>query len=185
MIAKEIFDSFFNGTSFMKEFFDILNKEKSAYCVIGGIAVNCYAKPVYSEDLDVVILMRDLKNLLPKLKDKFKVEHFANDYNISKSNSDLRIQITIDERYQSFINRAIKKNIFGMALPVANIDDVFQGKIWASTDPDRRPSKSFKDKSDIMRLIETKNELKYMLPEELKKELKILVGFPAAMPLLI
>lgn len=61
MIAKEIFDSFFNGTSFMKEFFNILNKEKSAYCVIGEIAVNCYAKQVYSEYLDIIVSMKDLK----------------------------------------------------------------------------------------------------------------------------
>ena len=51
-------------------------------------------------------------------------------------------------------------------LPVARIEHILQGKIWAATDSERRPSKRQKDLADIARLLEVKPELKPDVPRE-------------------
>ena len=45
------------------------------------------------------------------------------------------------------------------AVPVATVEDLLQGKIWAFQDATRRGSKRQKDLVDIARLIETQPEL--------------------------
>jgi hypothetical protein len=59
-----------------------------------------------------------------------------------------------DPRYQAFITRAASRSVLGVTLPVAALEDVFQGKLWAVQDADRRASKRQKDLADIARLIE-------------------------------
>jgi len=54
---------------------------------------------------------------------------------------------------------------------VAVIEDVLQGKIWAAMDESRRASKRQKDLSDIMRLVETREDLISLVPDTLKKKL--------------
>lgn len=183
---------------FLQVFLDILKKEKASFCAIGGLAVNAYAEPLVSLDLDLVVVAENLEVLIPELKKRFKIEEFANSINIGSKNSDLRIQIQTDERYQPFIKRAKKKDVLGYSIPVATIEDVLQGKIWAAMDETRRPSGAFhlkngrrrlaevkresiltkaakrqKDLADILRLVESKKELKNLLPGELKAQLKI------------
>ena len=85
----------------------------------------------------------------------------------------MRIQIQTDGRYQSFIKRAKSKTVLGYKIPVATIEDVLQGKIWAAMDETRRPSKRQKDLADILRLVEAKAELKNFLPEELTRQLRL------------
>ena len=98
---------------------------------------------------------------------KFKLEEFPNSINVSKKDSALRIQIQRDPRYQDFLKRAKAKDVLGYKIPVAAIEDVFQGKVWAAMDETRRPSKRQKDLADILRLIEVKSVLKKNLPSKL------------------
>jgi len=172
MTEKDFLNRLANGKSdFLQTFLDLLKAKKISFCVIGGLAVNAYVDPVVSLDLDAVLVTGQIAALLPVLKKNFKVEHFANSINIGSKDSDLRIQIQTDERYQLFIKRARKKDVLGYKLPVAAMEDVFQGKVWAASDDTRRPSKRQKDLADILRLMEAKSELKRMLPEKLKKQL--------------
>lgn len=172
MTDKEFFRKIANGKDdFLQEFVDILKKGKLSFCVIGGLGVNAYAEPVVSLDLDVVIVSEKIDGLLPQLKKKFKLEEFANSINVGDKHSALRIQIQTDGRYQDFIKRAKVQNVLGYKLPVAAIEDIFQGKVWAATDETRRPSKRQKDLADILRLIEVKDELKNSLPAKLKNQL--------------
>ncbi len=174
MTDKEFFKKIANGKDdFLQEFVDILNKGKVSFCVIGGLGVNAYAEPVVSLDLDVVIVSEKIDVLLPRLKKKFKLEEFANSINVAGKGSALRIQIQTDPRYQNFIRRAKVRNVLGYKLPVAAIEDIFQGKIWAATDETRRASKRQKDLADILRLIEAKPRLKESLPEDLKTRLSL------------
>lgn len=169
MTSKEFFNKVAKGKDdFLQSFVDILNEKKSSFCVIGGLGVNAYAEPLVSLDLDVIIVAEKLKVLIPVLKTKFKVKTFSNSINVSHKNSALRIQIQTDKRYQVFLKRAKKKDVLGYKIPVAAIEDIFQGKIWAAMDETRRPSKRQKDLADILRLIEVKNVLKTKLPEKLK-----------------
>ena len=63
--------------------------------------------------------------------------------------------------------------MLGYKLPVAAIEDVLQGKIWAAEDKARRPSKRQKDLADILRLIETKKGLFSLVPSSLRKKLSL------------
>ena len=174
MTGKEFLNKVANGKNdFLQIFLDILKKDKINFCAIGGLAVNAYAEPVVSLDLDVVIVSEKLDALILNFKKRFKVEEFRSSINVSERKSDLRIQIQTDKRYQSFLKRAKIKNVLGYRIPVAAIEDVFQGKVWAALDETRRPSKRQKDLADIMRLVEAKDKLKELLPTELKTQLKL------------
>lgn len=156
----------------LADFIAILDKKKVSFCVIGGLAVNAYVEPVVSLDLDVVVVVERLEELLGILRKKYKVQRFPHSINISSALSDLRIQIQTNEKYQDFIRRAKYRDVLGYKLPVANVEDVIQGKIWAAQDETRRPSKRQKDLADIMRLTETHKRLISLVPQSLKKKLE-------------
>jgi len=157
----------------LQEFVDILKKRRIPFCIIGGLGVNAYAEPVVSLDLDVVVIVERLRGLIPILQKKYKVRKFPNSINISSRYSDLRIQIQTDPRYQSFIQKAKHRDILGYRLPVAAIEDILQGKIWAAQDSTRRASKRQKDLADILRLVEAKKSLIPLIPLPLRKQLSL------------
>lgn len=152
------------------KFIQILDNHQIDYCIIGGLAVNAYVEPVVSLDLDIVLAAESLDKLLVEAKDFFKFEEFVHSYNLSTADSDLRIQIQKDERYQQFIKRAEIKTVLGYELKVASIEDVLLGKIWAYSDIERRKSKRQKDLADILRLIESNPNLSNFLPESIKEK---------------
>jgi hypothetical protein len=93
-----------------------------------------------------------------------KVQAFEHSLNLSAATSDLRIQIQTDPRYQGFLAHAERREVLGYEMVVASVEDVLRGKLWACADEARRASKRQKDISDIMRLVETRPELKGRLP---------------------
>ena len=174
MTKKEFLKNIAKGKKdLLQEFVNILNRKKISFCVIGGLAVNAYAEPVVSLDLDVVVIVEKLEDLLSELKQHYRVKNFLNSINVSSPFSDLRIQIQTDSRYQNFIKRSSYKDVLGYKLPVAAIADVLQGKIWAAEDKTRRMSKRQKDLSDILRLVERKKSLLPLIPSSLKKRLEL------------
>ena len=96
----------------------------------------------------------------------FVLKRFPHSLNITIPNSDVRIQIQTDKRYSSFLERASIHSVLGMELPVASIEDVLQGKIWAVFDSERRGSKRQKDLADIARLLENYPALRAKVPQE-------------------
>ncbi|MDD5091439.1 MAG: hypothetical protein PHQ23_11060 [Candidatus Wallbacteria bacterium] len=168
MTSREFFQRATGGKKdFVRSFVGVLRSRRLPFCVIGGLAVNAYAEPVVSLDLDLVVAAEGIEDLVDLLSKKFRVERFENSVNVSLPGSDLRIQIQTDPRYQDFIRRSKKLRTLGYLLPVANIRDVLQGKIWAALDQSRRASKRQKDLADILRLIETDPGLKSLIPHEL------------------
>jgi hypothetical protein len=155
------------------EFFDLVDSLGIPVCVIGGLAVNAYAEPVVSLDLDIIVAADRVSELLRTLPSLFKVKKYPNSLNLTSPDTDLRIQLQTDPRYQAFIPRAKVKDVLGYELPVARIDDVLQGKIWAAMDQTRRPSKRQKDLSDILRILEVRKGLSSMLPARLKRKLDL------------
>lgn len=141
------------------------------YCVIGGQAVNAYAEPVVSLDLDLVVAGEQLGELDSLLEPPFRVERFPNSLNVSMPGSDLRVQVQTDPRYAEFLERAEVRSILGLELPVASPEDLLQGKIWAIQDPSRRPSKRLKDLADMARLLEAHPELRTNVPSEILERL--------------
>ena len=171
MTGKKFLNALANGTvDVIKEFIDLLAEFNIDYCLIGGLAVNAYAEPVVSMDLDLVLTSADTRKLVKACTPKFKIEKFPHSINLTHPKSDLRIQIQTDLRYQSFIASAIKKKVIGYELKVAKLEDVFQGKLWAYQDEERRKSKRQKDLADIMRLVETHKHLFDLLPPDIKEK---------------
>jgi len=154
-------------------FLNILKRTKTAYCIVGGLAVNAFVEPVVSLDLDVVIESKDIDKVSKEIVDKgFKVEKFEHSLNLTSSKSDLRIQIQTDSRYQEFISRASSKEVLGYKMNVASIEDVLQGKVWAYLDEKHRMSKRQKDLADIVRLIEAYPSLERLIPSVILEKLK-------------
>ena len=85
--------------------------------------------------------------------------------------SDLRVQLQTDPRYGSFVDSASERDVLGLKLPVAKLEDVLQGKVWAAQDPGRRPSKRQKDLADISRLLEAHPELRGRVPGDILSRL--------------
>jgi hypothetical protein len=151
----------------------LLDETRSAYCVIGGLAVNAYAEPVVSLDLDLVVVSDRVEALRAAAKAKgMKVREFEHSLNLSVAGSDLRIQVQTDARYQDFVSRCQRRDVLGYQMAVACLEDVLRGKIWAYSDETRRKSKRQKDLSDIMRLVESHPELAGKLPADIAAQLE-------------
>jgi hypothetical protein len=131
-----------------------------AYCLIGGLAVNCYVEPVYTLDAD-------LASSPSKLSAHFEEQGL----NALAPESKLRIQFSTDNRYQAFLHRAVEAEVLGVRAKVACLQDVVQGKLWAYSDPRRRFIKRKKDELDLIRLAEAYPSLKSLYPTELREQL--------------
>jgi hypothetical protein len=142
------------------------------YCLIDGLAVNCYVEPVYTLDADIVVVARGLRELTAYLEEQgFRTEQHPHSVNVFTPESELRIQFTTDERYQAFLAGSVEAEVLGVRVKAAGLDDVTQGKLWAYTDPRRRLSKRKKDELDLIRLAESYPELKSRYPSELQEQL--------------
>jgi hypothetical protein len=153
--------------NFLEGLIALFEEHRIHYCVIGGQGVNAYAEPLVSLDLDLVVAVEQLAEVEAQLRERFRVEQFPHSLNISAAGSDLRVQIQTDARYFTFPHRSATRDVLGMPLPVAAIEDVLDGKIWAAQDPGRRGSKRRKDLLDIERLLDARPELRSRVPVDI------------------
>lgn len=174
MTGKEFLNAVTGGRSdILQLLLEVLEETGARHCVIDGLAVNAYAEPVVSLDLDLVVATDRLEDVSAAAAQRgLKVESFPHSVNLSSPDSDLRIQLQTDPRYQMFIPRAEAKEVLGYPLRVAAIEDVLQGKIWAYQDERRRPSKRQKDLADIARLAEARPDLEPRLSEEIRRRIQ-------------
>jgi hypothetical protein len=173
MTGKEFINSLANGKSdIIQILLDILSETNSRYCLIGGLAVNAYTEPVVSLDLDIVAADENIDNICKAaVRKSMKVERFAHSVYLNSTDSDLRIQLQTDSRYQKFVSDAQDKEVLGYKMKVARIEDVLQRKICAYMDKERRKSKRQKDLADIFRIIEKYPHFEVSLPQNLRDEL--------------
>ncbi len=158
-------------SNLLEEVFALLQEHGVRFCVIGGQAVNAYVEPLVSLDLDLAVATSQLDQVTRLMRKHFQVESFPHSLNISSSGSNLRVQFQTDPRYGDFVERASMREVLGLQLPVASVEDVLQGKIWAASHPERRSTKRRKDLLDIERLLEAYPALKTRVPEEILKQL--------------
>lgn len=151
-------------SDFLEHLIALLDEHAIRYCVIGGQGVNAYAEPLVSLDLDLVVAVEHIDRAEKLLREHFSVERFPHSVNVSAAGSQLRVQIQTDPRYFAFPERSSVREVLGLKLPVAAIEDVLDGKIWAALDPEHRASKRHKDLLDIERLIESRPELRTRVP---------------------
>ena len=160
MTAAEIYESVTNGgaTDFA-ELATVLNRNKP-WCLIGGLAVNCYVEPVYTVDVDLVVVAANLEQIGRELE--------AAGFRLS---SELNVQFTTDARYQDFLAGATECQVLGLAVPVASLQEIVRGKVWAWQDKERRSTKRKKDKLGLMRIAEAHPKLRGLIPAEIVKQL--------------
>jgi hypothetical protein len=173
MTASEIFEAVTgSGSSDFAMLVAILNR-RSPWCLIGGLAVNCYVEPVYTLDADIVVAASELSAIKGDLmRAGFSVEEFPHSLNATMPKSDLRIQFTLDSRYQGFVNDTQVHKVLGQQVPVASLENIVIGKIWAWSDERRRLSKRKKDELDLIRIAETYPDFRKVMPEEIRKQLE-------------
>ena len=160
MTAAEIYESLTNGgaTDFA-ELVTVLNRNKP-WCLIGGLAVNCYVEPVYTVDVDLVVVAANLEQIGRELE--------AAGFRLS---SELNVQFTTDARYQDFLAGATECQVLGLAVPVASLQEIVRGKVWAWQDKERRSTKRKKDELGLMRIAEAHPKLRGLIPAEIVKQL--------------
>jgi hypothetical protein len=173
MTAQEAFDAASKGGYNDLAAVLALCRHHGGYCVIGGLAVNTYARPVFTMDADIVIAAEKLALVRADLLAAgFKLSEEEWSLNAQMPGSELRIQFTKDSRYQAFPAAAVPAKVLGCDALVASLRDLVTGKILAWSDSTRRLSKRKKDEADLIRLAEDYPEVRTMLPEELRRQLR-------------
>ena len=172
MTATEIFDSVTNGGAHdFAEVVGVLDRNKP-WCLIGGLAVNCFVEPVYTMDVDLVAVTANLEQIGRQLEAAgFRLKRFEHSMNAQRRSSELNVQFTTDARYQDFLANASEHEVLGIRIPVASLEDIIRGKVWAWQDEQRRSTKRKKDELDLMRIAEAHSELRGLIPTEIVKQL--------------
>lgn len=155
-------------SNFLERVIALLEENSVRYCVIGGVAVNAYAEPVITEDLDIAVAVDDLPRVRQLMERHFKVREFDHSFNVYDPGSKLQVQVQLDEEASEVVDRAAPMDVAGLALPVAAPADLFALKLAAAREPTRRPSKKGKDILDLGRLVNAFPELMSRVPDELK-----------------
>ena len=172
MTATEVFESVSNGgVSDFSALVDVLNQH-GRWCLVGGLAVNCYVEPVYTIDADIVVVAERL----PQVRDElaaagFVFQQFAHSLNAQRAQSKLNVQFRTDPRYQEFLANREEHEVLGLTVPVANLGDIIRGKVWAWQDSERRVSKRKKDELDLIRIAEARADLRHLIPAEITRQL--------------
>ena len=172
MTAAEIYESVTNGGA--SDFATVIAilRRHGPWCLIGGLAVNCYVEPVYTVDADIVVMAQELEAIADQLAAAgFGIERFAHSLNATKAARKLNVQFTQDPRYQDFLGRAKPREVLGRMVPVADLKDIVQGKVWAWSDGQRRPTKRKKDELDLMRIAEAHPQFRPLIPKEIVSQL--------------
>jgi len=158
-------------TDFTARLIALLDAHGIRYCLVGGQAVNAYAAPVVSLDVDLAVGVGHYETVEALLRSRFRTEDFTHSLKVSEAGSDVIVQIQKDPRYFSFVERARIFDVLGLRVPVADPEDLLQGKVWAVTDDTGRPSKRQKDLADIARLLEVFPGLRDRVPQEVLSRL--------------
>ena len=91
--------------------------------------------------------------------------------NAKRAGSDLNVQLTTDARYQDFLARVTEREVLSRRIPVASLEDIVRGKVWAWQDEQRRSTKRKKDELDLMRIAEAYPQLRHLMPAQLVEQL--------------
>src|SRR6266851_2117530 len=101
MTESEIFEAVTGGGSTDFAILAGILYKHGRWCLVGGLAVNCYVEPVFTLDADIVVGASELSAIQAELIARgFSVDEFTHSVNAQMKGSQLRIQITLDQRYQ-------------------------------------------------------------------------------------
>lgn len=168
MTAAQIYESVTNGgTSDFADVVAILDRHEP-WCLIGGLAINCYVEPVYTVDADIVVVAKKLDLIRDELgRAEFRTSEFPHSLNASRGSGKLNIQFTTDPRYQEFLDSASVCEVLGVRAHVATLENLVRGKVWEWSDRERRFSKRKNDELDLVRVAEAHPNLRHLIPAEI------------------
>jgi hypothetical protein len=146
-----------------------LRATRRDFCLIGGLAINHYVEPVVTLDADFAVAASGGVALALR-NAGFLVEEFPHSLKALFPGSRLRFQLTINDRDGDFPSRAVETELFGVRVPVAALEDLVQGKLWAAQDATRRDSKRQKDRLDLTRICESHARMIPLIPPGLIPE---------------
>ncbi len=173
MTAKQFYDwQTVGGTDDVMRLVDTLERADIRWCAIGGVAVNHWAaEPMVTQDVDFVVATDEIERAVSALTEAgFRSEKFAWSINF-QGRSKVSLQLSTEDFYREFPERARPADVHGILLRVASLEDTLKGKVKAWSDAERRQSKRLKDLGDIARLVEAHPELWESLPEELQRQI--------------
>src|SRR5438132_3358423 len=101
MTETEVFESVSHGGA--TDFSSAIEicRRHGPFCLIGGLAVNCYVTPVFTMDADLVLASCVLEAVSAELLDAgFVIQEFRHSLNARMADSQLILQFTKDSRYQ-------------------------------------------------------------------------------------
>jgi hypothetical protein len=175
MTAKQFFDwQTSGGTDDVMRMVDCLERADIAWCAIGGVAVNHWARePMVTQDVDFVVATDAVEQTISLLEAAgFQAEAF--DWSVNfKGRSKVSLQLSTEDFYREFPTRAVAADVHGILLRVASLEDTLRGKIKAWSTLERRQSKRIKDLADIARLVEAHPELWSLLTDDLKTQIQL------------
>jgi hypothetical protein len=174
MTAKQFYDwQTSGGTDDVMRLVDCLERADIAWCAIGGVAVNYWARePMVTQDVDFVVATDAIDRAVSLLEEAgFRSERFEWSVNF-EGRSKVSLQLSTEEFYREFPARAVAADVHGILLRVASLEDTLRGKMKAWADPTGRQSKRIKDLADIARLVESHPQLWDQLSGELKSEVQ-------------
>lgn len=130
-----------------KRLIEVLNDNDFEYCIVGGLAYNEYApKPRATQDLDLLVIS-DEDEVMEVLSEEFDFREVgAGQYQMTAAKGggrlktyDLLFNIGFDP-YASAVNRAKKRNMFGIQVPVAQPLDL--ALMWLVAAPQKLQSQT-------------------------------------------
>lgn len=148
----------------------ILN-QREPWCLIGGLAVNCYVVETDTLDADVVVAASEADSIKQDLETAgFATGQLLSAINARMKGSELEIQLTTDARHQKFLLDTKLMGVLGERVPVASPGNLVRGLVWSWSDEARSPAKRRKDERDLLKLLEAYPELRSLVPEEISKQ---------------
>lgn len=155
-------------SNFLERVIEMLTERGIRYCVIGGVAVNAYAEPIVTQDLDIIVAVEQLPEVRALFEAEFRVREFPHSLNVYDPGSKLQVQVQLDPDVSEIADRATIQDVLGLFVPVAAPNDLLRLKVAAALEPARRPSKRAKDILDVARLVSAFPELGELVPSSLR-----------------
>ena len=151
----------------------VLEGAEIPWCMIGGLAVNHWAaEPMATADVDLVVATDRIEEVVRLLGENgFSAKRFECSINL-RGRSKVSVQISTEDVYRAFPERAVPADVHGILMRVASLEDTLTGKLLAWRDATRRASKRQKDLADIARLIEAHPEISDRIPREVSERLE-------------
>jgi|GEM_PF-4885338 len=147
-------------------FLGATEEHSARFCVIGGQALNLYAKPVLTTGLDLVVEAGRWPKVREALEGRVTIVEHSDCVEIHGQGSGQRLRVWTDPRLQDFIPRARLRTIRGFKMCVAAPEDLLQSQVWIAQDESRPETERQRARGNMERLVRAMPELETLLPQD-------------------